>query len=56
MKSFGFALLASTLATAVELPRAEAEGFSLEQYESGFVHEALMDAKMVRTHQTKMAA
>lgn len=47
MKSFSLALLASTLANGIELPRAEAAGFTLEQYESGFVHEILMDAKMV---------
>lgn len=52
MKSLSFALLASTLANAIELPRAEAEGFSLEQYESGFVHETLMGAKMVSLFQT----
>merc|ERR1712014_414980 len=46
MKFFSFALLASALANAIELPRAEAEGFTLEQYESGFVHETLMGAKM----------
>jgi hypothetical protein len=53
MKSFSLALLASTLANAIELPRAEAEGFTLEQYESGFVHEKLMDAKMVSSYQMK---
>lgn len=45
MKSFTAALLASTLASAIELPRSE--GFTAEQYESGVIHESIMEAKHV---------
>lgn len=53
MKSFAFGLLAPALASAsLNLPRAES-AFSLEQYESGYVHNVLMQAKLVRTHLTQ---
>ncbi|RVX71169.1 hypothetical protein B0A52_03535 [Exophiala mesophila] len=46
MKSFAFGLLAPALASAsLSLPRAES-GFTLEQYESGYVHNVLMQAKL----------
>lgn len=43
MKAFTLALLASTLVSAIELPE-----FTVEQYESGAVHESIMRAKHVR--------
>ena len=53
MKSFAFGLLAPALASAsLSLPRAES-GFTLEQYESGYVHNVLMQAKLVRIYVTQ---
>ena len=55
MKSFAFGLLAPALASAaLNLPRAES-GFSAEQYESGYVHEVLMQAKLVSCEIVKVS-